>query len=495
MLFNSFEFLIFFPLVVLLYFLIPHKLRIIFLLISSCIFYMSYKAEYLFILLFLIIVDYFAAFLIAKAKGNKRKIYLLLSLVANLGILFYFKYFNFVFENISNIFNLPHQFPQLSILLPLGLSFHTFQSMSYTIEVYRRKQKVEKKFPTYALYVMFFPQLVAGPIERPQHLLHQFYEKHFFDYQRVTDGMKLMAWGFFKKLVIADRLGAFVDPIYNNSPVAQSGISLIMATILFSYQIYCDFSGYSDIAVGAAQILGFKLVNNFNSPYFSKSPIEFWQRWHISLSSWLRDYIYIPLGGNRVNFFRWPINILVTFILSGLWHGASWTFVIWGFLHGTYIIFTRLITILLNKISLLNIFRWKAFNIFKILITFSLVSYAWIFFRARTFLEANYISTHLFEDTPPYFTHITDYILKYKSIPFEFILAPILNTKGFSDLIIALTAIILMEIAYILQGKGNMWQSLSKKPLFIRWTVYVILVFCILTFGEFGKKQFIYFAF
>lgn len=494
MLFNSFEFLFFFPIVVFLYFVLPQKLKIIFLLIASCIFYAIYKVEYILILFFLIVVDYAAAFFIAKAKGKRRKIYLLISIAANLGILFYFKYFNFFFESLSPL--LHYNFPKLSLLLPLGLSFHTFQAMSYTIEVYRKKQKPEKNFFTYALYVMFFPQLVAGPIERPQHLLRQFKENHYFDYERVTNGLKLMAWGFFKKLVIADKLALFVDPIYNNNPVSQSGASFILATILFSYQIYCDFSGYSDIAVGAAQVLGFRLVNNFNNPYFANSPSDFWRRWHISLSSWMRDYIYIPLGGNKVSVYRWTINVLITFVLSGLWHGASWTFVIWGALHGLYIIVSTFLGKLFNKISLGRaILRWKISSMFQLFATFCLVTYAWIFFRAKNILDANYISTNLFKGLDLYVADIIRYISTNKAIPIEQILAPVISSRGISDLIIAIVAIIVMQVICFFQKNGNMWTYLSKKPFYVRWAAYSLLLWSIIAFGEFANKQFIYFAF
>lgn len=494
MLFNSLEFLIFFPIVTLLYFLIPHNLKVIFLLIASSIFYMAFKVEYILILFFLITVDYFAAFLISKAKGKKRKIYLLLSIASNLGILFYFKYFNFFFESLSSIMHF--DFPTLSILLPLGLSFHTFQAMSYTIEVYKRKQKPEKNFFHYALYVMFFPQLVAGPIERPQHLLHQFYEKHYFDYERVTNGIKLIAWGFFKKIVIADRLALFVDPIYNNNPVAQSGISFIFATILFSYQIYCDFSGYSDIAVGTAKILGFRLINNFNSPYFANSPSDFWRRWHISLSSWLRDYVYIPLGGNHVPIYIWPINILITFTLSGLWHGANWTFIIWGALHGVYIIVSNFLGKLINAFSLGSvIMKWKFTRLMQIALTFCLVSFAWIFFRAKDVLDANYIATHLLKGLDSYTNDVFLYTSIYSTLPLEAIAKPILVTRGINDLIIVIIAIIAMQTVYFFQKKGDMWTYLSQKPFYIRWTAYSLLFWSIVIFGEFAKKQFIYFAF
>src|SRR5678815_1064118 len=219
--------------------------------------------------------------------------------------------------------------PFLKIILPIGLSFHTFQAMSYTIEVYRGNQKAERNFGIYALYVMFYPQLVAGPIERPQNLLHQFYENHKFDYERVVNGLKLILWGFFKKLVIADRLALYVGAVYNN-PTHHTGLSFIMATIFFAFQIYCDFSGYSDIAIGAAKVMGFKLMTNFNRPYFARSISEFWKRWHISLSTWFKDYLYISLGGNRVSVPRWYFNLFIVFLVSGLWHGANWTYIIWG---------------------------------------------------------------------------------------------------------------------------------------------------------------------
>lgn len=455
---------------------------------------MSFKVEYILILFFLITVDYFAAFFIAKAKGRKRKMYLLLSIAANLGILFYFKYFNFFFDSLSSI--LHFDFPTFSMLLPLGLSFHTFQAMSYTIEVYKKKQKPEKNFFHYALYVMFFPQLVAGPIERPQHLLHQFRENHHFDYERVTNGLKLMAWGFFKKLVIADRLALFVDPIYNNNPVAQSGISFMIATILFSYQIYCDFSGYSDIAVGSAKVLGFRLVNNFNSPYFASSPSDFWRRWHISLSSWLRDYVYIPLGGNRVPTYIWPINILITFTLSGLWHGANWTFVIWGALHGVYIIASTFLGKLMGLFSLGSaIMKWKITYLIQAAITFCLVSFAWIFFRAKDILDANYIAAHLFKGLDSYLKDIVTYTSTYSTLPLEAIVKPILITRGINDFIIVAIAIIAMQTVYFFQKNGDMWDYLSKKPFYIRWTAYSFLFWSIIVFGEFAKKQFIYFAF
>jgi len=335
MLFNSFTFLIFFPVVVAVYFAIPHRFRWAWLLAASCYFYMAFIPVYIFILFFLIAIDYVAGILIEGAEGTRRKWYLVMSIVANVGMLAVFKYFNFLNANaraVAEVFHWPYGLPALNIILPIGLSFHTFQAMSYTIEVYRGRHKAERHLGIYAIYVMFFPQLVAGPIERPQNLIHQFREVHDFDYDRVTEGVKRMAFGLFMKVVIADRLADYVNPVYNN-PYTYEGLTLVIATIFFALQIYCDFAGYSQMAIGAAEVMGFKLMRNFNRPYLSRSISEFWSRWHISLSSWFRDYLYIPLGGNRVAPLRWYYNLFVTFLLSGLWHGANWTFVIWGALN------------------------------------------------------------------------------------------------------------------------------------------------------------------
>src|SRR3989344_5166299 len=341
MLFNSLQFLIFFPVVTVLYFLITQRYRWVLLLAASVVFYMAFIPIYVLILIITIIIDYCAGIWIEQSTGRNRKVFLVISIVSTCLVLFIFKYFNFFNANLSALAQFLHwnyPIPILNIILPIGLSFHTFQSLSYVIEVYRGKQKAEYNFGIYALYVMFYPQLVAGPIERPQNLLHQFYEKHDFNYRRVTDGLKLMLWGLFKKIVIADRLAVFVNQVYNN-PTGFEGISLITATVFFAFQIYCDFSGYSDIGIGAAQVMSFKLMDNFKRPYFSKSISEFWKRWHISLSTWFRDYFYFSIGGNRVSIPRWYFNLFATFLLSGFWHGANWTFIFWGALHGFYLIF------------------------------------------------------------------------------------------------------------------------------------------------------------
>src|SRR6185437_2285376 len=395
MLFNSLSFLLFFPLTTIIYFLLPHRWRWVHLLICSCVFYAALIPVYLLILFAIIAIDYVAALLIASARGQVRSAWLTLSIVANVGVLAFFKYFNFASDNLHQLANLIHwNYPvrHLGMLLPIGLSFHTFQSMAYAIEVYRGRQEPERNPGIYALYVMFYPQLVAGPIERPQHLLHQFRRRHRFDADRVMDGLRMMLWGLFKKLVIADRLATVVDAIYAQ-PSHAGGSYLILATWLFAVQIYCDFSGYSDMAIGAARVLGIELVRNFDRPYASQSIPEFWRRWHISLSSWFRDYLYIPLGGNRVALPRWCFNVLIVFLISGLWHGANWTFAIWGALHGGYVIASRLSQPMRERLaSTLAIDRTTTlYGVWRILVTFNLVSFAWIFFRAPTLADAGAI--------------------------------------------------------------------------------------------------------
>jgi len=316
MLFNSFAFFLFFPIVTVLYFLIPYKFRWLHLLTASCIFYCAFIPVYIFILFFTILIDYAAGILIENAAGRKRKALLIMSLVSNIGVLAVFKYYNFFIENINWLLRASHltagALPFWHILLPIGLSFHTFQAMSYTIEVYRGNQKPERHLGIYALYVMFYPQLVAGPIERPQNLLHQFHEPRDPDPGMIGSGLRLMAWGYFKKMVVADHLAMYVDKVFG-PPIRFAGIPTLVAVLFFSFQIYCDFSAYSDIARGAARVMGIRLMRNFNFPYFSRSIREFWGRWHISLSTWFRDYLYIPLGGNRTSTARWCGNILIVF--------------------------------------------------------------------------------------------------------------------------------------------------------------------------------------
>ena len=385
MLFNSFQFLVFFPVVTVLFFALPYRFRWALILGASCYFYMAFIPHYILILGVTIVIDYFGGILIERYPRRK-KFYLVLSVVSTTAVLFLFKYYNFFTDNVAALadsMGLYYPLSASSLALPIGLSFHTFQSLSYVIEVYRGNQKAEKHFGIYSVYVMFYPQLVAGPIERPQNLLGQFRQKFDFDYDRVTDGLKQMGWGMFKKVVIADRLALFVDPIYAN-PEGVSGQALLIATLFFTFQIYCDFSGYSDIAIGAAKVMGFRLMTNFDRPYFSESIVEFWRRWHISLSTWFRDYVYYPMGGNRVPALRHSFNLLVVFLISGLWHGANWTFLAWGLLHGVALVLVIRTSGITGRFQDL-IRKWVPFiplRTIKIVITFLFVMVAWVFFRA-----------------------------------------------------------------------------------------------------------------
>jgi alginate O-acetyltransferase complex protein AlgI len=469
MLFNSLQFFLFFIIVTIGYFTIEHKYRWLLLLSASCFFYMSFIPAYIFILGFTIVVDYFAGILIEKVEGRKKLIFLVSSLIANIGVLAVFKYYNFAFANISSVlanFHISNPLPALTIILPIGLSFHTFQAMSYTIEVYRGNQKAERRFGIYALYVMFYPQLVAGPIERPQNLLHQFYEHHTFDFERFKNGFTLIVFGLFKKIVIADRLSMAVDYSYGNIQT-QTGLSLIMATFFYAFQIYCDFSGYSDIAIGSAHIMGFKLMQNFKTPYFSKSISEFWHRWHISLSSWFRDYLYISLGGNRVKISKWFFNLFIVFLLSGLWHGANWTFVIWGAFHGTLLILSIIKNKTAEKIGLQlsdnRIFKWLS-----ILFTFSLVCVGWVFFRASNFNDAMLILHKMASFT----IHDKVSLLLYR------------NELLFCLLLIAFLCV-----------KEKYWFQIDVNKNWRFYLINVIILFSCYFFGVFNQKQFIYFQF
>jgi alginate O-acetyltransferase complex protein AlgI len=497
MLFNSIEFFIFFFVLTTTYFLIPHKYRYLLLLLSSCYFYMAFVPIYILILGFTILIDYFAGILIEKAEGKRRKQFLIVSLISNILVLAVFKYYNFFNENITQlmlILGYSNPIPYLSILLPIGLSFHTFQAMSYTIEVYRGNQPAVRNFGIYSLYVMFYPQLVAGPIERPQNLLHQFTEKHYFDYKRVTNGLKLMVWGLFKKVVIADRLSLFVDQVYDH-PTNYQGLSLIVATIFFTFQIYCDFSGYSDMALGAAEVMGFKLMQNFKRPYFSKTISEFWKRWHISLSTWFKDYVYIPLGGNRGIKWRWYFNLFIVFLLSGFWHGANWTFVIWGALHGTYLIFAIVTKSYREKLnSRLGLTKLpRVFSFIQIITTFLLVSFAWIFFRANSLNDAFYICSHLFTGLGDSISSILSGFAQRgqgKNVFSQIFLGQLIE-----DFLIAVLSIALMEFIHYKQRNGSLREAISAKPYYVRWAGYYAIILAILFLGVFGQRQFIYFQF
>ncbi len=468
MLFNSLAFALFFPIVTIGYFLLHYRWRWSWLLVASCFFYMFFKPIYILILFFTIAIDYLAGIVIEQSSTqSKKKRWLILSIVANVGVLAVFKYYHFFNENLellTGFAGIKFHLPYMELLLPVGLSFHTFQAMSYTVEVYRGRQKAERHLGIYALYVMFYPQLVAGPIERPQQLLHQFRAKHTFDYVQVSAGLQRMLWGLFKKMVIADRLSVYVDAVYN-SPEQFSGWPLIWATIFFSIQIYCDFSGYCDIALGSANVMGFKLMENFRTPYFSATFREFWTRWHISLSAWFRDYVYIPLGGNREGPGRFIRNILITFALSGLWHGASWNFVVWGILHGLFIIAERLIHGDKAKRSIHRVF-----------FTFLCVSFAWIFFRASTWQHAVYIAGHLFS--------------------FQSGIIGVPQISGLSFLISILIVILfILTEALSFSGKSGWIVRLFPNPGLFRYTMNALMVIAILMLGIFEEQTFIYFQF
>jgi alginate O-acetyltransferase complex protein AlgI len=496
MLFNSLRFLVFFPVVTALYFLSPHRFRWALLLAASIYFYMIFRPVYILILVFTILVDYTAGLLIESSEGTQRKRWLLASICANVGSLAFFKYYNFLNDTLRSLLGttgFQDPLPILNIVLPIGLSFHVFQSMSYTIEVYRGHHAAERHFGILALYVMFYPQLVAGPIERPQNLLSQFCERHSFEYDRVVSGLQLMLWGFFKKVVVADRLAPFVNQVYDHVTEYRA-VSYVAATIFFAFQIYCDFSGYSDIAIGAAEVMGFKLMKNFNRPYFSRSIAEFWKRWHISLSTWFRDYLYVSMGGNRVSPLRWYFNLFITFLVSGLWHGANWTYVVWGGVNGLYLIGE---VVILRRFRLLqnSFFDKPWFSFFRTLLTFGLVCFAWIFFRSRSVRDAWFIvsstvtpSGHLLNDLLRCFPATAN---------LHFIHAFLFMGQDVTECIWALVGIVLVLSVEYLQGEiGSVRVRLRSQPVAIRWSAYYAGVILILFFGAFYQsQQFIYFQF
>lgn len=407
MLFNSLHFLLFFPITCIIYYLLPTvRMRNLFLLAASYYFYMNWNASYALLLLTSTFITYEAAIRIGKAPSTKQKrAYLIVSLIINLSILFFFKYYNFAISTINEILfplNDEYLLPHLHLLLPVGISFYIFQALGYSIDVYRGHAKSERDFLTYALFVSFFPQLVAGPIERSTNLLPQFKEKHKFSYNLAMEGIRLMIWGFFLKLVLADRCSLYVDSIYNNLEEHNGG-SYLLAAILFTFQIYGDFSGYSLIAIGAARVMGFHLMDNFRRPYMATSVTEFWHRWHISLSTWFKDYVYIPLGGNRVSQWKNYLNIMVTFTISGIWHGANWTFIAWGALHG-------LLQCTEKRIGWAKR-EWKGTpRICHMMLTFSMVCLTWIIFRANNLKEAVSVIQGIFTHPGAPYVQMADFI-------------------------------------------------------------------------------------
>ncbi len=486
MLFNSIDFLLFFPIVTIVYFLLPHKYRWIHLLAASCFFYMCFIPVYIFILFFTILIDYIAGIMIENATNEKKRWFLIMSVIANVGVLAFFKYYNFFAENINELLHVSRSsaaVPLLKFILPIGLSFHTFQAMSYTIEVYRGKQKAERHFGIYALYVMFYPQLVAGPIERPQNVLHQFHERHYLTYDNLASGMRLILWGMVKKVVIADRLAITTDMIFNN-PSSYSGTALALGIFLFAFQIFCDFSGYSDIALGSARVMGFELMVNFRIPFTSKSISEFWRRWHISLSSWFNDYLFNPVVNAWRNMGNKAIvmGLLLTFMLSGVWHGAGWKFVIYGLLHGIAVSYEFLTKKKRKKIFgklpvLLN-------ETLSIIFTFSFVAFSWIFFRANNFADAMLIVRKL-GSIPGEIVHVmTTRKLDFLRLPSLYLfVAP------------CLALVLFLKIAHKLQSRFNLENTFRNKPPVLRWAIYYSGFLALIYLGVYEEHQFIYFQF
>lgn len=471
MLFNSIDFLLFLPISIGLYFLTSQKYRWLILLALSYFFYMMWEPKFITLILISTLADYLISIQIYKSKILvRKKLFLVLSIITNLGILITFKYNNFFIQNANELIQLfggRSQIPLLQLVLPMGISFYTFQTMSYTIDVYRGLIKPEKHLGYFALYVCYFPQLVAGPIERAQNLLEQFKIKSSLLYENLSWGGKQIIWGFFKKVVIADRIAIIVDEVFNN-PEQYDGTSLILASYLFAIQIYCDFSGYSDIAIGVSRIFGIKLKINFHLPYMSESFQEFWSRWHITLSGWFRDYLYIPLGGNRVSKIRWYMNLLIVFLVSGFWHGASWTFIIWGGLHGLYLV----VETILFKVE--NIKKSKRERLFRQLVVFHLVTFAWIFFRANSTKDAFYFVSNLGN---------------WKSGSMADLIASIGNFQ-FIFLMLLLVGFLVSE-----KKMDSIIKQNTRFKHIYNQMLFAFITALILIFGFFGEAQFIYFQF
>jgi alginate O-acetyltransferase complex protein AlgI len=481
MLFNSIDFAIFLPIVFILYWFVINKdlkLQNLLVVIASYVFYGWWNWKFLSLILFSTLVDYTVGFNLGRTTNpRQRKLLLWVSIFVNLGFLGFFKYYNFFLENFVHafsIFGLELRASSLRIILPVGISFYTFQTLSYTIDVYREKLKPTKDFIAFAAFVSFFPQLVAGPIERATYLLPQFYEKRNFDYSKATNGLRQILWGLFKKIVIADNCAEYANTIFNNSAHYSGGI-LFLGAIFFPFPIYGDFSGYSDIAIGTSRLFGFDLMRNFAYPYFSRDIAEFWRRWHISLSTWFRDYLYIPLGGSRGGTWMRVRNTFVIFIVSGFWHGANWTFIFWGALNAVY--FLPLLLTKRNRNHLDIVAKGRILPSLKeflsIMLTFLATVFAWIFFRADSIGYAFKFIAGLFSDIQSYFLILT--YDKYYKIIFLVLILVIIEWIG-------------RENQYALENFGLKW----KRPY--RFAFYYTLVFCIFWFG--GKEQqFIYFQF
>ncbi len=470
MLFNSYEFGLFLVIVFAVYWSCPDRFRRYILLFSSLFFYMCWNAKYILLILGATVISYGTAIIIDAGKLRHRKLILAAGITADLAILFFFKYFNFVCETIESILGSRGHIGPLDVILPVGISFYTFQTIGYMIDVYRRDIKAERSLTDYALYVSFFPQLVAGPIERTGNLLPQLKERKVFSYDRASYGLKLMVWGYYKKLVIADVLAPYVDTVYADIHLCK-GVDFMIALFFFAIQIYCDFSGYSDIAIGTAKLFGIDLMKNFSSPYFAVSVRDFWKRWHISLTSWFRDYVYIPMGGNRKGFIRTKLNMLAVFLLSGLWHGSAWHFVFWGGLNGVFQMmggYDRF----LKKHEKDHILR-----LCSGIVTFILVSCLWVFFRAEDLSDALYVLTHIFEGFGgEYYWYNT---IGLWPLPFAVILFSIL----------------ILLVYDALSLKHDVIKKLGAFPLPLRYMAYTGILMMILLFKASGNAEFVYFQF
>ena len=490
MLFNSIEFAVFFPLVFTLYWLFHKSLKSsnLIILLSSYIFYGFWDWRFLILIFMSSLIDFIIGNRLKETfEINKRKFLLFISLSMNLGFLIYFKYVNFFIESFLNSFSLfgnNLEISTLKIILPVGISFYTFQTLSYTIDVYNKKIVPTNKWLPFFTFVSFFPQLVAGPIERASNLLPQFHRINKFDYQKIKSGLLLISFGLFKKMVIADRAALYVNEVYS-SPDDYGGVALLISTIFFAIQIYCDFSGYTDIAIGTARAMGFNLLKNFKSPYFSKSLTEFWHRWHISLSSWFRDYLYIPLGGSRRGNLRTYFNIFVVFVISGLWHGAAWTFIIWGAIHGLILIIEKITSDYKKKY-----FRFLGFtkntisnHIFFSFITFFIICISWVFFRASSLNEALEIIIKIFLDFDiSDFLYIELYLIGFKT----------------NEFIILILSVIILFTLEVIHNKLSLFIRLNKQSYLFRWSIYFLILFSIIFLGVYGDDKvmnFIYFQF
>lgn len=474
MLFNSLIFPIFFSFIIIVYYQLNHRWQNRWLLVSSYFFYGWWDWRFCSLLVFSTTLDWFVSHALNKTKQRKRRKYLLLlSIFSNLGILGFFKYYNFFIDSLKGALSSISFQPELltlSIILPVGISFYTFQTMAYTIDVYYKRIKPANDFIVFAIYVSYFPQLVAGPIERAKRLLPQIIKRRDYSYDNFRTGIALILFGYFKKVVIADSLSSIVETCFQD-PSSSSGVDLLLGVYAFAIQIYCDFSGYTDIARGISRFLGIELVRNFSVPYFSRNITEFWRRWHMSLSSWLRDYLYIPLGGNKKSKKRTYINLMVTMIIGGLWHGANWTFVIWGGLHGFFLSVHKI----LLRGNKFDIKPWGStkwgylFDLIKVLLTFHLVCLAWIFFRAPSFLDANY--------------YIKGIATNDGSITF---LKPVL---------LGLFSMIAIDLGQCYK-EDQLW--LLQLPSYLRYVISVtVLIVIIIIFGYHygGSTPFIYFQF